>query len=210
MEDPLRTTSLEPFRLVLRYSHCYYCGSTEYKDTILGPHFGIRHCIEHEPWAIRDCRVYLHTNEVVLLEDCTKHPTLHRLIKSLTTNPITIVRSSGKKQSGWTLNSKNSLFLYDGPKTLHKKEGEWMLPLLHTELQLTKYVPLSCILLPENPFLTKEAVEQIQTILDNGLYLDEYEKQISMCQSSTEAHESDQIQTIDYNGISIRIPILPK
>jgi len=194
-ENPLTTTVLEPFRLVMRYAKCYYCNSPEYDDRYIDDIFGIRHCPDHATWARRDCNAYLHEKKKVSLRDAWKQPVLHELLTLLTTNTVHVLRSNGLVESGWILRpSANYSF---APEFLVYLEGEWLIPMKHKTEDMQKHVPIMSLLREENAgILRKELVDQVLAVLQEGLYKQDFMEQQECLLLSSDSRKPEECTTI--------------
>lgn len=210
-ENPFLTTVLEPFRLVLRYSKCYYCNSPEYDDTCIEVHFGIRHCPTHAAWARRDCNAYLHAKKQVPLWDAWNHPVLKELFTLLTTNTVHVLRSNGSLQSGWILRPSEEYSF--APDFLVYLEGDWLLPMKHQTEGIQKHVGLLDLLQNEpTGILTKELVDRVFAVLEEGLYKQDFLKQqecLLLSSDSTKPEECTTIRTGFWKGRECRVAINP-
>lgn len=210
-ENPLTTTVLEPFRLVMRFGKCYYCGSTNYVDLCISDLFGIRHCSDHISWAQRDCNAYLHKNKHVPMYDVNKSPVLQEFTDLLTTNPVHITRSNGDIQSNWVIRTADVYsFLTD---FITYSKGEWLIPMEHQTEDIKKHIPITKLLGEENSgVLTKELVDQVVAVLEDGLYKSDFieqQKCMSLSSDSTEPEESPNIQTVVCQGRECRVFLDP-
>lgn len=102
-EDPLFTSILEPCRLVMRQSACFYCGSSHYNDYILDDLFGIRACPQHATWATRDNMAFCHKSNMVSINQEKKNSLFSPLFEVLG-NETRVKRSSGAIDDGWRIN----------------------------------------------------------------------------------------------------------
>ena len=206
-ENPLTTTVLEPFRLVMRFGKCYYCGSSAYDDMYISDMFGIRHCSDHMAWAQRDCNAYLHKNQLVAMYDVKKSPVLQEFADILTTNPVHVVRSNGTIQSNWVIRTCGEYSFITDFITYSK--GEWLIPMKHQTEDIKKHIPITKLLREENTgVLTKELVDQVVAVLEDGLYKSdsiEQQKYKLLSSDSTEPEESPNIQTVFCQGRECRV-----
>lgn len=204
--DPLTTTVLEPFTLVMRYAKCYYCGSHNYNDIYIGDRFGIRHCTDHTSWAKRDCDAYLHGNEMVRLEDLDTHPILKQF-KDGFSSGISILRSSGVLEGGWTI-YKNITYL-EHAKLIVKKGGDWLVPVEERVTYKCKHVPIATLGYKENgDKFPSELLSNVIDILEHGIYKNAYECHENLKQlqtGATVAEEHPLIHPCIFQGTECRI-----
>jgi hypothetical protein len=138
---------LEPFVLSMRELKCYYCGErTSEKICILDYQidflFGIRHCQHHKENAIRDCNAYLHKNKKVMISRLlleTSNPVFKRLIDFFSETPLSILRTTGNVDAGWTLTK--SFFLNSFEMAI-KLRDRWTFPMTSEEFNITKRIDI--------------------------------------------------------------------
>lgn len=140
----------------------------------------------------------MHLNGIVLLRDAKKNglsPLINEIIEKNTL--FHIKRTSGLVEKEWYLLDE----AYDYP-SLQKLEGKWSVHV--TNGKVRKFVPLEEFVLYGD--LTAESVNAATDILDKGVYLDEYKKQMSLAVEANHVTELGCIGTgIMPNGSLVRI-----
>jgi hypothetical protein len=197
---------LKPESLIMRRVECTYCGSTgdDIFDAQVYDHtFGIRHCSDHSIDAKRDVRAYLHTVNRVRISDVLNHPVLSGFLE-LFKSPISIRRTSGLIDGGWTLNMPK----WRDETVLGLSEGEWYMPLIQLESGITKNIMISSLLEAGiaacNPRMIGERIPGILVLLQLGIYKADHDAQ----QLAGEEHrlvESEGVALALVNGEITRI-----
>jgi hypothetical protein len=98
--EPLR---MEPCRLVMLPSRCFYCTAESTWDTEVHRLFGIRHCDTHQQDADRDVKDFLIANNIVRMQDAMDHDVLGPFLRGLG-ETFAVRRSSGVLEDGWFFN----------------------------------------------------------------------------------------------------------
>ena len=192
------TNCLVPHSLCMRPASCEYCQQPDTRYVTIDHLFGIISCEDHYTWALRDCRAYMHVSGIVLLRDA-KNNALSPLIDELVAKNTLfhIKRTSGLVEKEWYLLDE----AYDYP-SLQKLEGKWSVHV--TNGKVRKFVPLEEFVLYGD--LTAESVNAATDILDRGVYLDEYKKQMSLAVEANHVTELGCVGTgIMPNGSLVRI-----
>jgi hypothetical protein len=171
MEDPM-TNCLVPHSLCMRPSSCEYCHQPDTRHVSIDHLFGIISCDAHYEWALRDCRAYMHLNGIVLLRDAKKSSIASLIDELISKNTFFhIKRTSGVIETDWSLLDE----AYDYP-SLQNLDGKWSVHV--TNGKVRKFVPLEDFVLYGD--LSEESVVAATDILDKGIYIDEYDKQMSL------------------------------
>jgi hypothetical protein len=198
MEDPM-TNCLVPHSLCMRPASCEYCQQPDTRYVTIDHLFGIISCDAHYDWALRDCRAYMHLNGIVLLRDAKKVDILSALIEELIAKNTLfhIKRTSGVIETGWSVLDE----AYDYP-SLQNLEGKWSVHV--TNGKVRKFVPLEEFILYGD--LSAESVVTATDVLDKGIYLDEYEKQMLL---AVEANHVTEVACVGMgimaNGSLVRV-----
>jgi len=198
MEDPM-TNCLVPHSLCMRPASCEYCQQPDTRYVTIDHLFGIISCDAHYDWALRDCRAYMHLNGIVLLRDAKKVDILSALIEELIAKNTLfhIKRTSGVIETDWSVVDE----AYDYP-SLQKLDDKWSVHVTNTKVR--KFVPLEEFILYGD--LSAEAVNAATDILDKGVYIDEYEKQMLLAVEANHVTEVACVGTgIMTNGSLVRI-----
>ena len=197
---------LKPDSLIMRHVECAYCGSTgdDIFDAQVYDHtFGIRHCSAHSIDAKRDVRAYLHTVNRVRISDVLLHPVLGNFLDYFK-SPVSIRRTSGLVDGGWTLNMPE----WRNQTLIGLTEGEWYMPLIQLETGITKNILISSLLdvgVAEcNPGMIGERIPGVLALLKEGVYKADHDAQ----QLAGEEHrlvESEGVALALVNGEITRI-----
>jgi len=144
--------------------------------------------------------------------DVKKSPVLQEFTDLLTTNPVHVTRSNGELQSGWTIRSCGKYSFVTDFITYSK--GEWLIPMKHQTETVQKHITITSLLREENSgVLTKELVDKVVAVLEDGIYKKDYIEQqqcMSHSSDSTEPEESPNIQTVVYQGRECRVYMGPE
>ena len=200
MEDPM-TNCLVPHSLCMRPTICEYCEQPDTRYVSIAHLFGIISCEAHYGWALRDCRAYMHLNQIVLLRDAKNIDGLSSVVQELISknNLFHVKRTSGAIETGWTL--VEEAFEYP---SIQKLDGTWSVYTSNTKVR--KYVPLEEFV--GHGDLSAESVKQATDILDRGVYLAEYEKQCLLAVEANNVTEHPNVGTaIMPNGSLVRVLI---
>ena len=192
------TNCLVPHSLCMRPASCEYCQQPDTRYVTIDHLFGIISCEDHYTWALRDCRTYMHINDIVLLRDAKKNGLSSLLDELIEKNTLFHVkRTSGLVETEWSLLDE----AYDYP-SLQKLDGKWSVHV--TNGKVRKFVPLEEFVVHGD--LSPESVKNATDILDKGVYIDEYKKQISLAVEANHVTELGCVGTgIMPNGSLIRI-----
>jgi len=118
---------LEPERLVMTRTVCFYCGADHTKMALVHYNFGMKTCDAHHNRGVRDCRAYLHREGLVKTNDAAKNTTLSKLFTYLD-GGIPIVRSNGKVQEDWVLNMQDGIDTTFIVRSLTSAD-DWLIPM---------------------------------------------------------------------------------
>ena len=198
--------ALEPVSLIMRRGECMYCSAEDTSCVLIESHFGLKVCDTHKPNAVRDCKAYLHSNQMVRLCDALDHPVVGQFLSELKNmGTFSVQRSNLTIQPGWNLKSDTK---YWDPAFLNCVDSTWCIPCIFGTGQnvLTKQVPirqfLSDTILEATPeFLT--SIRNSLECLEKGLYKSEYDAFQQHRVGSVE--EIEGMETISYEGKSVRI-----
>lgn len=163
--DPLRSSALVPNSLRMRISACFYCGNENYNDISIEWLYGIRACPDHKAWAERDCRAECHRLNMVPLAWIAEIPKLAPILTQFKNRTVSVRRSSGDVDAGWTLGSTSR---YESDY-IQKFGDVWAIPLLNREKEMTKKVSIQD-LLRENPELDTSIFEEVVSALNEGVF----------------------------------------
>ena len=195
---------LNPVRLVLRQSSCFYCGGEHLNDVmLLENRVGLRYCAEHKAWAERDVRAHLHETKQVPTREALLHPVLGLFLAALK-NPTTIQRSSGDWEDKWVL----QLGADCKHMSLVNKLGEWLIPMVNYSSNLAKPVPLSVFqdvaFVTHNPTMPLFDRAAFEAVLDAGLYAAEHAEAEALGVPAAEVEETPGVHTFFANGQAVR------
>lgn len=183
MQEPLNLVeAVKPYRHVLRPVECAYCGLDDYDQidqTMIEYLFGIRHCAAHGAAAKRDCNAFLHEVGKVPMRAIESLPALKSLHDLSHTN-FTITRSSGERQSGWSINYGS----LDYPVYMIRDGTDWVIPMINHEVNLMKNVRINS-LQEMHPTLA-----EAYAALDAGVYRTDYESRNTLLISPLREHPS--------------------
>lgn len=206
MEEQNKFKALEPRRLVMTTSHCFYCDKYDednmdwYLVDIL---FGIKCCKEHKILAERDCKAYMHLNKMVHMNNALENPQIKKFIEYLG-NDIQIKRTNGSIDNGWTI--KKSDFDSIASLSVYKDKG-WsvtMEKVINGDLT-NKRVTFSSLLDPELKYSKDNEFTMLyhsaMSELDHGLYIEHYLTQ----PKTQEFLDGDYITTIEVDGKKVRV-----
>jgi len=149
----------------MRNQQCFYCdlAGDEVKYVMIYWMFGLKACPTHKAAAKRDCNAYCHKNTIVDMRHAKKFPVLASLFENLEQETFQVLRTSGLKESGWTLYYGS----HTAPAFLSKDPIKgWCIPVIQEEAVLTKTTALSDL---------TSSVDMRAAIaaLDAGVYLDD-------------------------------------
>ena len=107
MEEICKNT-LIPTSLVLRRCECFYCGAEDTGAVLIEYLYGMKVCETHRANGERDCRAYLHRENLVRVEDALKIPAIKSFLDILKAHPfITVQRTSGDIEDDWCFREGN-------------------------------------------------------------------------------------------------------
>ena len=197
MEDPM-TNCLVPHSLCMRPASCEYCHQPDTRYVTIDHLFGIISCDAHYDWALRDCRTFMHINGIVLLSDAKKSGLSSLLDELISKNNLFHVkRTSGVIEKEWSVLDE----AYDYP-SLQKLDDKWSVHVTNTKVR--KFVPLEEFVLHGD--LSRDSVNEAIDILDKGVYIDEYEKQMSLAVEANHVTDLACVGTgMMLNGSLVRI-----
>jgi len=157
-----------------------YCFGRDTDTVLIERLFGLKVCGAHKPNAIRDCKAYLHTNNMVRLEDAFKHPVVGKFLSVLQEmDTFKVERSDLSIQPGWRLRDDNSIMK---PAFLQGANGRWLVPAMLGVYPNTidKNVPIINFL---NPDICAENTPEFRTLIEDtidclkeGIYKQEFEE----------------------------------
>jgi len=197
--------AIQPTTLIMRKHACFYCDADPENDerTEYGGDVGIRYCAAHKTSAKRDSNAYLHEKKKVRTTDGVDHPILGPFLTGLL-KPTAVLRSDGSWQDGWTLQHG----LTAKHEALTCGDGVWHIPMMNTELEIAKRVPLPNFADPANPACRgtwiAAAVPHIQSVLDAGIYSDDYKAVQSLATPIVDIGETPGIGYILHKGLLVR------
>lgn len=131
-----------PHNLILTYARCDYCEKQDQKQALIYDDFGIKTCDDHYELGKRDCDSYLYLNNMIHLQD------VKQLVDALP-ETFSVKRTSGEMQDGWSVDLNNPY--------LKKVDGEWHVPCINREYNLTKKPSLQNM----THLIDKELIENI-------------------------------------------------
>jgi hypothetical protein len=206
-EDPIRSNALIPASLCMRVCACFYCGSsTNYQDVNIEYLYGIRTCPDHKAWAERDCRAHCHRLKTVPLAWIADSPKLAPILEQFKNRTISVRRSSGDLDSGWTLGSTSR---YESDY-IQKCKDVWALPLVNIDKEVQKKVSIQDIL-RENPELNATVFEEAIVALEDGIYKAEFDAHTLAAGSgnTTELPEEPCVGMVWYQDRFVRATVCP-
>lgn len=160
---PTTSVTMEPSRLVMMESRCFYCSSESWADELVHRLFGIRHC-EHHTWeAERDVREYLIRNNIIRMKDAAQHPILGPFLERLRPT-LTVRRTSGALEENWYIPWTPPIA--EEVPLFRKSSRGWGFHVTNGEvekfvrLEELRHIPIVDQMLPE-----------VQQVLEEGLYV---------------------------------------
>ena len=101
------------------------------------------------------------------MSDAVNIPAVVSLLDILRRYPFFVRRSNGHIESGWVVDY--------GPNTIiqHVEKTGWYIPVMSTENNYKKSIPLSRLLDPETsnfPEGTEDLIDNVIKVLDDGIY----------------------------------------
>jgi hypothetical protein len=146
MEEICKNT-LVPQSLVLRRCECFYCGAEDTGVVVVEHLFGMKVCETHRLNAERDCKAFLHRENLVRVKDAMTVEPLKRFLDILAAQPfITVQRTNGEIEEDWSLRTGN----YFDPAFLSRNlEMKWGVPTYCRRTNQQKTVPIINFLRPE-------------------------------------------------------------
>ena len=199
---------LEPERLVMTRTVCFYCGADHTKMALVHYNFGMKTCDAHHSRGIRDCNAYMHREGLVKTKQAVKHAALSRLFTYLD-GGIPIVRSNGEVQEDWVLNMQDGIDTTFIVRSLTSTD-DWLLPMKWVSPNgyaddLVKHVDLNYFLDAKffGDRLDNTIIRDALDLLNKGIYLnDHYEYQL--CPSlSVITEEEDPIPQAAANAAAV-------
>ena len=175
---------LEPERLVMTRTVCFYCGADHTKMALVHYNFGMKTCHTHYNRGIRDCNAYMHREGLVKTKHAVKHAALSRLFTYLD-GGIPIVRSNGEVQEGWVLNMQDGVETTFIARSLTSTD-DWLIPMKWVSPNgyaddLVKHVNLTYFLDAKffGARLDSSIIRDALDLLNQGVYRnDHYEYQL--------------------------------
>lgn len=176
-----------PHSLILTYAKCDYCEKPNQRDALICENFGIKTCEEHYELGKRDCDSYLYLNNMIHLQD------VKQLVDALP-ETFSIKRTSGEMQDGWSIDLNNPY--------IRKIDGEWYLPCINREYNLTKKPSINSL-----TYLMDERL--IQSVMAKA-ELNQSERHIPAAVQEYKEHPD--VQQVFANGVECRmfIPSFPR
>jgi hypothetical protein len=150
---------------------CSYCGKNEEFYANCAYQLSILACskAEHQQWADRDAKAWLHRNGSVKPKHY-RHDPLFQQTDLLSTD-IAVMRSSGEIElDGWTIIEPS----FDQAALIRFSEGRWLVPVIKHEEDIQKYIPVEELKMS----LTEEKhllVDAFEARLKAGFYRTEAE-----------------------------------
>jgi hypothetical protein len=146
MEEICKNT-LVPQSLVLRRCECFYCGAEDTGVVLIEHLFGMKVCETHRDTAKRDCRAFLHRENLVRIKDAMAVEPLKRFLDILAVQPfITVQRTNGEIEEDWSLRIGTH---FDPAFLSRNLEMKWGVPTFCRRTNQQKTVPIINFLRPE-------------------------------------------------------------
>ena len=178
-EDPIRNSCLEPQSLVMTRSECFYCFASEgTKCFTIWDNFGIKTCNVHYPLSVRDCKAYMHRENIVSvrdIKDCVELEHLHDIILA----EFPIKRSSGLIDDGWSLNLEDY-----GEIMSYHDSNNWIIPIKRAISGHIRRIYICDLMIPEilkkvpPNFETK--FHQFVEIINRGIYKSDNDRYLAL------------------------------
>jgi hypothetical protein len=135
---------------------------------------GIAACVKHAEWAKWDCKIYMHKNELVRLEDGLRHTGIRSFINSLKNLPQGF---SDGRSYGWRLSKDTTQVFFV------KVSGEWTIPVYHEENRISKRIAIESFsdeellgpIFMNVPLEFPQYIQYTMNLLNWGIYSD-YER----------------------------------
>lgn len=173
MEEICKNT-LVPQSLVLRRCECFYCGAEDTGVVVIEHLFGMKVCDTHRINAKRDCKAYLHRENLVRVNDAFRTPALKCFLDILVAHPfIAVQRTNGDIEYDWCFREGH---FYDPAFLSRSAEGKWSVPTHCRRTNQNKNVPIINFLRPEIngkmnlPDNWQAVIEDAIDTLVNGVY----------------------------------------
>lgn len=221
-ENPLRTC-LFPRNLCMTTNNCFYCHSYENcYETTIEYLFGIHHCDIHKANAVRDCRAYMHSMQIVKMNDAMKNDSFNSFVNCLESlkGGFPVKRTSGQIQNGWRIYfakyPEPSFIRYDSALTT------WIVPvctgddnegtLIKKCIKFDDFLDYSIMggvhqdLFYNFDTIVKECI----AVFEDGIYKEDYErftKESALTNDSCAVDDNPDIATGYFNGKKLRILI---
>ena len=173
MTEPCKNT-LVPTSLIMRRCECFYCGAEDTGVVVIEHLYGMKVCDNHSQNAKRDCRAYLHRENLVRIKDAFKVPALKCFLDILAAHPhLAVQRTSGEIEEDWCFREGRH---YDPAFLSKSAEGRWGVPMRCPRTNLNKTVPIinflrdditTKMMLPADWFTI---IENTLDCLEEGIY----------------------------------------
>ena len=205
MEEICKNT-LVPQSLVLRRCECFYCGAKDTGSVLIEYLFGMKVCETHRLNAERDCKAFLHRENLVRITDAFKVPALKRFLDILAAHPfITVQRTSGDIEDDWCFREGT---FYEPAFISQSLEGQWCIPTYCPRIKQNKNVPIIDFLRSEIngkmnlPVNWLAIIEDAIDTLVNGVYKAEAEAYdyARNYDESEKIVETEGVATVIYEG----------
>ena len=154
-------------------NRCAYCGDSQASpfDIRWNVSTGIAACKQHAEWAKWDCKIYMHKEGLVLLEDALLHPPINSFISSLQG----LTKSFGVN-GGWRVGRAAGPFFV-------RMGDTWTIPIYNEGEHMSKRIPVDRFLdedmigpiLHYLPLMFTTYVQYTLNLLELGIYSD-YER----------------------------------
>lgn len=170
MSTPVKLCAV-PTRTVLFRPICSYCGKKENFYANCAYQLSVLACsnAEHQQWAERDAKAWLHRNGSVKPKHYRNDPLFKET--DLLSAEIAVKRSSGEIElHGWTIIEPS----FDQPALVRFSEGRWLIPVIKCEEDIQKHIPVEELKMS----LTEDKhplVDAFEAKLETGFYKEEAE-----------------------------------
>lgn len=138
MSTPVKLCA-EPTRTVMFRPICSYCGKNEEFYANCDYQLSVLACskAEHQQWADRDAKAWLHRNGSVKPKHYRDDPLFQQT--DLLSAEIAVKRSSGEIElDGWIIIKPS----FDQPALVRFSEGQWLVPVIKPEEDIQKHIPV--------------------------------------------------------------------
>ena len=169
---PIKKNSA-PKTLNISSNRCAYCGKFEADSYQINTSLGIAACVKHAEWAKWDCKIYMHKEGLVRLEDGLLHQGICSFIHALQTLPYGF---SDGNTGGWHLMKDRRPFFV-------VVDDAWTIPIYNEKLSIAKRMVISRFytdedvigpILQDVPLNFPDFVQYTLNLLNTGIYSDYY------------------------------------